>query len=106
MNAFAYWLDLMGGSAVWQAALLTALAGLSTGVGALCVVLAPRSQVGLPLMMAFAAGAMLAVAFVELFGQAAREVGLRPATRALLLGALTTFALDQLALHGSSSGGW
>lgn len=104
MDAFAYWLDLMGGSAVWQAALLTALAGLSTGVGALCVVLVPRSQVGLPPMMAFAAGAMLAVALVELFGQAALEVGLLPATSALLLGALATFALDQLALHGQRLG--
>jgi ZIP family zinc transporter len=81
----------------WQALLLTSLAGLSTGVGALVVALVPRSRSLLAQGMAFSAGAMIAVSFVELLGQAITDVGLWAASGALLLGSLFTFALDLLS---------
>jgi ZIP family zinc transporter len=82
-----------------QALLLTLLAGLSTGIGALLTVAAPRSQALLAQGMAFSAGAMIAVSFVELLPAAASDLGMVGATAALLLGSLGGFALDLAVPH-------
>ncbi|HEY8489945.1 MAG TPA: ZIP family metal transporter [Dehalococcoidia bacterium] len=84
-------------SLAWQALLLTFLAGMSTAVGSLAVVVVPRSRSLLAQGMAFSAGAMIAVSFVELLGQAIDDVGTWSATGALLLGSLFTFGLDLLS---------
>jgi zinc transporter, ZIP family len=82
-----------------QALLLTLIAGLSTGIGALLTIFLPRSQAILALGMAFSAGAMVAVSFVELLPQAVDAMGMLPATAAFLLGSLFTFGLDLAAPH-------
>ena len=81
------------------ALLLTLLAGLSTGIGALLIVFLPRSQALLAQGMAFSAGAMIAVSFVELLPSAADEIGMLAATAALLVGSLGGFALDVAIPH-------
>ncbi len=78
--------------------LLTLLAGLSTGLGALLVIVLPDARRWLGPGMAFAAGAMLAVSFVELLPGATLEAGSLGASGALLAGALFTFALDHFLL--------
>lgn len=101
-------------SVAWQALLLTLLAGMSTALGSLAVVVVPRSRSFLAQGMAFSAGAMIAVSFVELLGQAIDEAGTWAATGALLLGSLFTFGLDLLSprlhrfglnVHGHGNGG-
>lgn len=82
---------------VARAFLFTWLAGLSTGVGALVVIFLPNSRALLAQAMAFAAGAMIAVSFVELLATAIDGVGLPIATGAFLLGAILTFGLDLLS---------
>lgn len=80
--------------------LLTAVAGLSTGLGAL-VVLALRapSNSFLAFTLGASAGVMLLVSFVELLGRAIAGVGFAAANVAFFAGMLTIFAIDVMVPH-------
>jgi ZIP family zinc transporter len=80
--------------------LLTSVAGLSTGLGAL-VVLALRtpSNSFLAFTLGASAGVMLLVSFVELLGRAIADVGFAAANVAFFAGMLAIFLVDVLVPH-------
>lgn len=74
---------------------LTTLAGLSTGLGGLVVLLVRRpGPVFMSFMLGVAAGVMILVSFVELLGRAIKSVGLGPAALAFFGGMLAIYAID------------
>ncbi len=83
------------------ALILTALAGLSTGIGGLMGV-ATRREPGprfMTLTLGFAAGVMVMVSFVELLPGGIEVIGFGPAHLAFFGGMLAMFLVDALVPH-------
>ena len=83
------------------ALILTALAGLSTGIGGLIGV-ATRREPGprfMTMTLGFAAGVMVMVSFVELLPGGIEVIGFGPAHLAFFGGMLTMFLIDALVPH-------
>jgi ZIP family zinc transporter len=83
------------------ALLLTALAGLSTGIGSLMGV-AIRREPGprfMTVTLGFAAGVMISVSFVELLSGGIEAIGFGPAHLAFFGGMLAMFLIDLLIPH-------
>ncbi len=86
---------------VGTALILTALAGLSTGIGGLIGV-ATRREPGprfMTLTLGFAAGVMVMVSFVELLPGGIETIGFGPAQVAFFGGMLSMFLIDALVPH-------
>ena len=80
--------------------LLTTLAGLSTGLGSLVVLLVRQPGRGfLAFMLGMSAGVMVLVSFVELLGRAISSVGFVPALIAFFAGMLALFLIDVSIPH-------
>ena len=80
---------------------LTALAGLSTGLGSIYALLLgrPRPTI-LAIILGFSAGVMLYVSFTELLGTAIEEIGFGRANIAFFAGILFIALVDRLVPHG------
>jgi len=84
----------------WNGLLLSLLAGLATTIGSALAFVVPRfSPRWLSGMLGFAAGAMIAVSFVELFAGAIEGIGLLLASVGFFTGFLAIFGLDVLVPH-------
>ena len=83
------------------ALILTALAGLSTGIGSL-IGIATRREPGprfMTMTLGFAAGVMVTVSFVELLPGGIETIGFGPAQVAFFGGMLSMFLIDALVPH-------
>lgn len=79
---------------------ISGLAGLATGLGALLVIIFGRPSVKLlSAMLGFAAGIMLAIATLELLPEAVEIGGLSNAIIGFLLGVLIMYSLDLYVPH-------
>lgn len=79
---------------------LSLLAGLSTGIGGLIVLLVRKpSYTFMGFTLGAAAGVMLFVSFVELLAKAIEDVGFVPANLAFFIGMAAIFAIDLLVPH-------
>jgi len=86
--------------ALQQGLLLSLLAGLATTVGAAIAFVVRRfSDRMLATLLGFAAGVMIAVSFLELYGQAEDTIGPLPAALAFFAGFGIIFLVDILVPH-------
>lgn len=79
--------------------LLSATAGLATGVGGVMAIVRRPSEKQFGFLMGFTAGVMIALAFVGLLDEAWEEAGFGTATIAFAVGALLMFAVDIFLPH-------
>jgi len=83
-----------------MAFLLTAFAGLSTGIGSAIAygIRKPKFSY-LSVLLGFAAGVMIYISFVELLGSAIEEMGFLEANLAFFAGVVVIFAVDRIIPH-------
>lgn len=82
---------------VVYALILTSLAGLSTGIGALLGVINRKpSQRSISFIMAFSAGVMIFLSFMEMLGEAEEALGMAPTLLWLTVGIIIVFLIDML----------
>ncbi len=87
-------------SAIVFGVLLSLLAGLATAIGAGIALVVPRfSDRWLAILLGFAAGVMIAIAFIELFEEAVAGIGLVRASLAFFTGFGIIFLIDVLVPH-------
>ena len=84
---------------VLTAILLSLLAGLSTGLGGLIVLVKQPSRKMMNFLMGLAAGVMIILSFLELMVEALNLSGLVLAATGFLAGSLSLFILDSLLPH-------
>ena len=84
----------------WMAFLITALAGLSTGIGSvISLFIKEFKHRYLTLMLGFSAGVMIYVSFVELLGTAIETLGFVWGNAWLFFGIIFIFLIDALVPH-------
>ncbi len=84
---------------ILSALLLSLLAGLSTGLGGLIVLVKKPSIRLMSFLMGLAAGVMIILSFLELMVEALNLAGLALAAAGFLAGSITLFILDSLLPH-------
>jgi len=84
---------------ILSALLLSLLAGLSTGLGGLIVLVKRPSRRMMSFLMGLAAGVMIMLSFLELMVEALNLAGLTLAAAGFLAGSLTLLILDSLLPH-------
>jgi len=84
---------------ILSALLLSLLAGLSTGLGGLIVLVKRPSRRMMSFLMGLAAGVMIILSFLELMVEALNLAGLALAATGFLAGSITLFILDSLLPH-------
>jgi ZIP family zinc transporter len=84
---------------VLTALLLSLLAGLSTGLGGLIVLVQRPSIKMMSFLMGLAAGVMIILSFLELMVEALNLAGLALAAAGFMAGSLSLFILDSLLPH-------
>lgn len=84
---------------ILNALLLSLLAGLSTGLGGLIVLVKKPSMKMMSFLMGLAAGVMIILSLLELMVEAINLAGLALAASGFLAGSLSLFILDSLLPH-------
>jgi ZIP family zinc transporter len=84
---------------ILTAILLSLLAGLSTGLGGLIVLVKRPSRKMMNFLMGLAAGVMIILSFLELMVEALNLSGLALAATGFLAGSISLFILDSLLPH-------
>jgi ZIP family zinc transporter len=84
---------------ILNALLLSLLAGLSTGLGGLIVLVKRPSRRMMSFLMGLAAGVMIILSFLELMAEALNLAGLALAAAGFLSGSFSLFVLDSLLPH-------
>jgi len=93
-----------GELAIWNAVLLSLVAGLATGAGGSLVALFPRMGMReYDALLGFAAGVMTAIATLGLIGEALAQDGLFMPLLGIAVGAGALFALDKFLPHEHES---
>ena len=86
-------------SEIFNALLLSLLAGLATGLGGLIVLVKKPSKKMMSFLMGLAAGVMIILSFLELMVEALNLAGLALAATGFLVGSISLFVLDSLLPH-------
>ncbi len=84
---------------ILEAMVITTLAGLATGLGSLIVLVRKPSQRLIGVLMGFAAGVMLTLAFMELMAESINLIGLEGAAIGFVAGSFLMLAMDSLLPH-------